>query len=220
MHIWDFLINFAPQLGVKPTQRRNQLSVMPKKIIFTDEITDRMIIFNDIPEMPEAFRGKKLPILDPVYCLRYDDAIDFDGQQVIYAREIVNGNTLATLNDLIKTGWISNWKPFKECSLYLVDEVAENAPSHFKPFRDFAQDSNPHRLSIKKVVAYFAEQGFSVSPTAIRHNYEAWKDDWKSGYRDKKNGVHVFSPCGCNPLQFHVSELHPTAEDWQITYEC
>lgn len=205
---------------LNPPNGENQLSVMPKKIIFTDEITDRMIIFNDLPEIPEAFRGQKLPILDPVYHLRYSDAIDFDGQQVIYSNEIINGNTLATLNDLIKMGWVSDWRPFKECSLCLVSDIEDNDPNYYKPFSDFAQNSNTRKLSITKVVDYFAGQGFKVSPTAIRHNYEAWRADLKSGFRDKKNGVHVFSPCGCNPLQFHVSELHYTAEDWQTTYEC
>ena len=40
----------------------------------------------------------------------------------------------------------------------------------------------------------------------------------KSGYRDEKNGYHLFTPCGCNPLSFRVSSLEPEL-DWQITYE-
>lgn len=193
---------------------------MPKKINFTDEITDRMIIFNDLPEIPEAFRGQKLPILDPVYNLRYSDAIDFDGQQVVYSHEIVNGNTLPTLNDLQAMGYISDWKPFNECSLYLVDEIHDYDPKDAKLFSKFTQSFNKRELSLAKVRRYFMEHGFKVSPKAIRHNYECWKADLKSGYRDEENNVHVFSPCGCNPLQFHVTELHPTAEDWQTTYEC
>ena len=48
------------------------------------------------------------------------------------------------------------------------------------------------------------------------HNYEAWKNDLKSGYRDDENGYFLFTPCGMNGLRFNATEL--VGEDWQETY--
>ncbi len=77
------------------------------------------------------------------------------------------------------------------------------------------------RLTPKKareVVAEFAEHGFHVTLDAVMHNYAAWKADFKSGYRGED--FHLFTPCGCNPLSFRATTLHPSCEDWQTTYMC
>ena len=42
--------------------------------------------------------------------------------------------------------------------------------------------------------------------------------DLKSGYRDEKNGYHLFTPCGCNPLSLRATSLEKEL-DWQTTYE-
>lgn len=63
----------------------------------------------------------------------------------------------------------------------------------------------------------FSENGYNVSPEAIWHNYEAWADDYKSGYRDDEKGYFLFSPCGCNQLRFFVEGLN--GKDYQHTYE-
>lgn len=65
-------------------------------------------------------------------------------------------------------------------------------------------------------LAFFKKHGFTVSDQAIIHNVEAWTQDYKSGYLDEENGVHLFSPCGCNPLRISASEY--VGEDWQTTY--
>ena len=72
---------------------------------------------------------------------------------------------------------------------------------------------------IKEIIAEFEEAGHKVTKKAIMHNYCAWLDDFKSGYRDEKNGYHLFSPCGHNPFQLCLTTLHPLCEDWQTTYE-
>lgn len=70
----------------------------------------------------------------------------------------------------------------------------------------------------KKIVAEFAEHGFNVSTAALRHNYDAWRANEKSGYLDESNGNHIFTPCGANPLEFRATTLHRRCRDWQKTY--
>lgn len=72
---------------------------------------------------------------------------------------------------------------------------------------------------IADIKAYFYEHGYNVTEEAISHQIKAWRSGMKSGYRDEKNGYHLFSPCGCNPLSIRLSTLHHLC-DWQNTYEC
>lgn len=76
----------------------------------------------------------------------------------------------------------------------------------------------PHRNTpFEDIIEEFKQNGFNVTIDALKHNYEAWKGDYKSGYRDEENGYFLFTPCGCNPLRFDVETLYPTLE--QQTYE-
>lgn len=110
-----------------------------------------------------------------------------------------------TLNVLINNGDISEMKfPYTKIDCYLNDNESH---SDIENIINFVQ-------------RYFQQFGYNVSREAIIHNYNAWKQDCKSGYLDKENGYHLFSPCGCNPLRFTLTSLHPTAADWQITYCC
>lgn len=93
-------------------------------------------------------------------------------------------------------------KEMKEYTVFI--ESAENCDC----YEDF---------DVKEVIKEFKTNGFNVTEEAIIHNFEAWKSDYKSGYRDEINGYFLFSPCGCNSLRFNASEL--TNEDWQMTYE-
>lgn len=56
--------------------------------------------------------------------------------------------------------------------------------------------------------------GLDLPEEAFSENFDAWKNDYKSGhiYED----FHIFSPCGCNPLRFSVS-LN-VGLDWQKEY--
>lgn len=79
------------------------------------------------------------------------------------------------------------------------------------------KEGTEDRYDEKAVQKELADNGFNVSLEAIRHNYDAWCDGFKSGYRDTE--CHVFTPAGhINPLRFTVSKLHPFAESWQKTY--
>jgi hypothetical protein len=113
---------------------------------------------------------------------------------------------LPTLNDLVaerKGQWVF---PYEQLSY--VDETIENRLSE-----------NVDNFNPQLVKKWFEERGFKVSIKAIKHNFDAWRFDYKSGFRDEKNGYHLFSPCGCNILSFHLTTLHPTAKEWQKTYE-
>lgn len=71
---------------------------------------------------------------------------------------------------------------------------------------------------IDAIIAEFEGAGFKVSKNAILHNFYAWSSDMKSGYRDEKNGYHLFSPCGCNSFSLRATTLNKLC-DWQTTYE-
>lgn len=73
---------------------------------------------------------------------------------------------------------------------------------------------------IDKIIKEFKAHGFNVTADALHHNYNAWRCDMKSGYRDEENVYHLFSPCGCNPLSFRATTLNEHCKDWQETYSC
>lgn len=78
-------------------------------------------------------------------------------------------------------------------------------------------------MTIKKsirIAKQFQKNGFMVTPQAIMHNYDAWKVGWKVGYRDEKNGYHLFTPCGGNPFDLRATTLEECCTDWQQTYIC
>lgn len=93
-------------------------------------------------------------------------------------------------------------KEMKEYTVFI--ENAENCDC----YEDF---------DVKEVIKEFKTNGFNVTEEAIIHNFEAWKSDYKSGYKDESNGYFLFTPCGCNELSFNATEL--INKDWQETYE-
>ena len=119
----------------------------------------------------------------------------------IAEREEYKNSTLPTINDLkdiIKEGTCIE----RQYKIFLLKK------------------QNLSEQDFKNIQKEFAENGFNVTINALKHNYQAWLCDMKSGYRDEKNNYHLFSPCGCNPLSFRASTLHHQCEDWQQTYEC
>ena len=106
-----------------------------------------------------------------------------------------------TLNNLIKNGIGKEVFPYNE---YDIDLGRVHLEKH----------------QIEKICKEFRENGFEVTEEAILHNYAAWCGDLKSGYRDEKNGYHLFSPCGCNPFSLRATTLEPICSDWQTTYMC
>lgn len=75
------------------------------------------------------------------------------------------------------------------------------------------------KKQVKVICDEFNANGFNVTPEAVLHNFSCWLGDLKSGYRDEKNGYHLFSPCGCNDLSFRATTLDDRL-DWQTTYFC
>lgn len=76
---------------------------------------------------------------------------------------------------------------------------------------------NKRNFNASKIAEDFRAHDFNVTEEAILHNFEAWKDDCKSGYRDEDNNYFLFTPCGCNDLFFSAMEL--TDAEWQKTYK-
>lgn len=120
----------------------------------------------------------------------------------------------------------------------MANGLPDDAPDGFTTLNNLYAQGNGHKLycydeyninlgehpnmgdkDIDAVIAEFEDAGYKVTKAAILHNYYAWSADQKSGYRDKANGYHLFSPCGCNPFILRATTLHPLCEDWQTTYE-
>lgn len=170
------------------------------------QTTDRMVEFTD--KAPEHLQGRKIPMMCSKGGIRFDARLDMEN---LIAYEPSDPNyqemsDLPTINELIADGIAVEWQPYKEATLDAVNEQKE-----------FYRGGRPR---IKAIKEYFKAHGFNVSTEAIMHNFNAWKCDGKSGYRDENNGCHVFSPCGCNPFSIYVTELHPDCADWQTTYIC
>ena len=167
---------------------------------------DRMVIFTS--EAPANLVGKKLPISSPihpfpVFEIKYSYKVNLETLDVMDDDDCrYDICTWPTLNDLKQYGLIEDWAPFKNLIIYDAHKIR-------KP---------NGRLDMDAIIKRCADEGLKVSKKALSYCYSAWSHSLKSGYRDEKNGTHVFAPCGGNPFDLQVSELHPTASDWQTTY--
>ena len=65
-------------------------------------------------------------------------------------------------------------------------------------------------IDAKAIAEQFKANGFNVNVEAILNNFNAWRSDYKSLFRDDENGYLLFTPCGCNPLSFDCEELNET----------
>lgn len=111
-------------------------------------------------------------------------------------------------------------KEYKKCGLPTFNQLcAEGIVKEISCVREYEVRPGKSSLSADDFLAIqkeFADNGFEVSIEALKHNYEAWLQDYKSAYRDAK--CHIWTPCGCNPLYFLASTLHESCKDWQTTY--
>ena len=112
-----------------------------------------------------------------------------------------SGADAVCLNDLMKQG------KCEEVQCYQMYDI--NFPDTFKKLTPSV---------IKAIVNEFKEHGFNVTQKAIRWQFSNWQSDFKSGYRDEKNGYHLFSPCGCNPFSLRATTLNDLCKGWQTTY--
>lgn len=167
------------------------------------------IVLKDMPLLDEAScRFHILPdgSMVDVYAVRYDSKVDIVNKKYI---DIFDSNykkcTLPTLNDLYAEG--------------VLDKEGTCIEKQYNIY--FPEDKTLLTTSdINTMIKEFKDNGLNVTKEAIMHNYQAWRFDQKSGYRDEDNGYHLFTPCGCNPMSFRASSLHTKCEDWQQTYTC
>lgn len=113
---------------------------------------------------------------------------------------------LPDYNDLIRSGRIEHRTVYRKWCIAL-----KRVPSRFS-------DRHLSMKRFKEIIAEFRAHGFNVTIEALLHNYSCWLGGLKSGYRDETNGYHLFTPCGCNPLEFRATSLDSQL-DWQTTYE-
>lgn len=130
----------------------------------------------------------------------YGNRLDLREMKVYSGEDAYKNPNLPDLNDLVRQQRLITRTIYREYEINL--------------------GKSPRILSNKlarKICEEFKEHGFAVTEEAVRHNFDAWLADFKSGYRDEKNGYHLFTPCGCNPLSFRASSLDERL-DWQKTY--
>lgn len=134
-----------------------------------------------------------------VYSCKYDAKVDLENETYMPFSNTKEYElcSLPTFNDLVKKG--------------IVKEVSCIERTYDIEIKK-TSDTN-------KVIAEFKKNGFNVTKKAIIHNYNAWRNGYKSGYRDERRNYHLFTPCGGNPLSFRATTLHPKCADWQTTYE-
>lgn len=137
--------------------------------------------------------------------LRYDAAIDLEN---ILQYTLNESKTCGfpELNDLLRDGLVTEEKDYRE---YEIFPEEFNDPATAPPFTGKV---------IRGIIEEFGNNGFKVTREALVHNFRAWYSDRKSGFRDEKNGYHLFTPCGCNSLRFSATTLCDDL-NWQTTYE-
>ncbi len=74
-------------------------------------------------------------------------------------------------------------------------------------------------IDIDGILDYCKNSGWEISKEGLVYCISGWLEDYKSAYRDEEHGIHIFIPCGHNPLFITLTKLHPLCEDWQITYQ-
>lgn len=148
-----------------------------------------------------------------VYSCRYDAKVDLKkGTFMVFSYSDEYKNLpLPTFNELVAQGVVKE----VTCIEHSYDITLPTYNCSTRLFKDAVL---PKRV-VNRIIKEFNENGFNITEKAIMHNYSAWLGDLKSGYRDKKNNYHLFSPCGCNTLSFRATTLHRKCADWQTTYE-
>lgn len=140
---------------------------------------------------------------------KYSAKVDLTNEMYILEsdEEEYESSTLPTFNDLVSEGIVK------------VVSCIERKFDMNNIYQDRYRVSNLSEKKLKSIINKFKKNGFNVTREAILHNFSCWLGDLKSGYRDEENGYFLFSPCGCNPLSFRATTLHPKCADWQTTYE-
>lgn len=138
------------------------------------------------------------PLNPPI--MRYSTLIDLDN--------LTYGEVGETLQELIDKGLITEQSYVNNVDFEIADH-----------FEDMGKKGiNTREKFYKYIQDFFLSHGYKVSLTGIRHQYECWRDDCKSGYRGRN--YHLFTPCRHNPFSVRLSTLSPICKEWQKTYWC
>lgn len=145
--------------------------------------------------------GRIIDLLDEEghFFVKYDRPFNLQTGEVFPYNTHPEGSV--TLNDLNKQGGKT---------VHCYNEVDLNYSAKFKL----------NEKILQRIREFFAKHGYNVTTEAISHQYECWRVGLKSGWRDEKNGYHLFTPCGGNPFSLRLTNLHEKCADWQITYSC
>lgn len=164
---------------------------------------------NDVSRLPDSSgiyffdTVKKVSLFLPLW---YGNRLDLDKMLVYSGEDAEEHPELKDYNDLIREGRIEEKTIYREWSI-----TPKCVPNRFS-------DRHLSMKCFNEIIEEFRAHGFNVTVEGLRHNYSCWLGDLKSGYRDEKNGYHLFTPCGCNPLEFRATSLDSRL-DWQTTYE-
>lgn len=112
------------------------------------------------------------------------------------------------------------YKPFENDTFPTIESIINSGKGKFKfgyETHSFVYTDEDPVINPLEVIEFFKQFGFNVTEAAIIHNYFAWRQGCKSGFLDKENKYHLFTPCGGNYLRFTLTSLCPAA-DWQTTY--
>jgi len=138
------------------------------------------------------------PLNPPI--MRYDTLIDLNN--------LTYGEGGETLQELIDKGLITEQSHVVEVNFEIGEHIDDMTEKHI----------NTNKKLYKYIQDFFAQHGYRVSIKAIKHQYECWEVDLKSGYRGRN--YHLFTPCRHNPFSVRLSTLSPICKSWQKTYEC
>ena len=143
------------------------------------------------------------------YCFMTEDGRLFDFMRYDTKVDLKSGYAIGIDSGIV----------YKLCKFPTINElITAGKVARIVPYREYDIMPKSRPIDFDAIVAEFKENGFEVSKAALVHNYNAWLNDYKSGYRCKS--CHIFTPCGCNPLRFSATTLCKECKDWQTTYKC
>ena len=133
--------------------------------------------------------------------INYESRINLDNKTYC---KYSNNSAFPTINELVRTKEIEEHRYAQEYCVNVEDRFVGKLTKE----------------QLNDIVEKFQKHGFNVTKQAIIHNYAAYMGGMKSGYLDKENGYHLFTPCSLNPLSFRACQVNKHFEEWQTTYCC
>lgn len=72
----------------------------------------------------------------------------------------------------------------------------------------------------EEAARFFEQLGFTLTEEAMRHNFSAWCEDYKSAYVDRENDIYLFTPCRHNDFRLEVCRLKGSRFENEESYVC